>query len=360
MKKLLFLFFVLFGFNPAFSTGLDSLEFSQGTPPRIIRTCCAFGANVGIVIVPFLKYTDLINVDDIGTHHYLGGKSEKNGIVYTYKGGFLDIGHLRDQSDWTAYFHSLIMHNRGNNNFELVLGREGGQKKLRLFIPEDLSNEDAALLGGRIAYDLSVWHEIATWYGVSTVPFVPERYSSFSAEDDYSNQLGVVLGIQSVLSDEPFDEAMAHNLSKKLEELQVAKSLDESYRAMEAVNGLWWSSEYKFPSKYFLLEHEIASYDTTYPLLVPKITPAVIAPEPVEIAKKSTNNIPLDKFYTLEFELNNKIPYARIFHEKKSKRIITNSDFALVLENIHNETKLLKYRKLKRIKGRKNQWGEID
>ncbi|MDP3432015.1 MAG: DUF4056 domain-containing protein [Bacteroidota bacterium] len=50
-----------------------------------------------------------------------------------------------------------------------------------------LTDNDLVNLAGKIAYDLSVWHEIATWFGASTIPFVPERYSSFSVEDVYSN-----------------------------------------------------------------------------------------------------------------------------------------------------------------------------
>ena len=359
MKKLLPTIVAFLAFINGFSKGIDEKDFSLGRPHRIIRTCCAFGDKVGFMGVPFIKISDIIALDDIGTHHYLGGKTEKNGILYTYKGGFIDTGHLRDQADWTAYLHSLIMHNLGNKNFELMLGHEGGEKKLKLSIPKNFSNKDAALLAGRITYDLAVWHEIATWYGASSVPLVPERYSSFSAEDDYSNQLGASLGIQAILSDEPFDTAMAHLLSKKLDELKAVQTIEESYRAMDMVNGKWWSRDYDFPSKYFLLQHEISNYKTTYPLLVPEITTTPVKPEPIEITKVTIENIPLNKYYSLEFDLNGKIPYTKIFHKKRSKKVITNADFALLLENIQKETQLLKYRKFKRKTGRKNLWGEI-
>lgn len=328
--------------------GLDTTSFNKGTPHRIIRTCCAFGNEVGLAVIPFIKMSDIISKENIGTHQYLGGKSEGNGIMYTYKGGFIDLGHLRDQSDWTAYLHSLILNNRGNPNTEIMLGKEGGLKTLVLQIPSDISSENAVLLAGRIAYDLSVWHEIATWYGASTVPFVPERYSSFSVEDDYSNQLGVVIGIQALLSNQPYNEAVTSILKNKLDTLEVVQTIEESYQAMDMVNGKWWSQEYKFPSKNFLLKHQIASYDTTYPLLIPELSKVDKSPLPVEIPMNTINNIPLTNFYSLIFKLNGKIPYAKIFHEKKVKKLITNHDFLLLLENIHKETQLLKYRKLKR------------
>ncbi|MDA3929936.1 MAG: DUF4056 domain-containing protein [Prolixibacteraceae bacterium] len=319
----------------------------------MIRTCCAFGDDVGLVAIPFVKVSDIIAKETIGEHEYLGGKNEGNGIIYTYKGGFIDLGHLRDQSDWTAYLHQLILQNKGNEKFEIVLGRECGLKSLQIQIPKNISNKDAALLAGRIAFDLSVWHEIATWYGASSVPFVPERYSSFSVEDDYSNQLGIQLGIASILSDEPFSEAMTKLLDQKLKELEIAQTIDESFNAMELVNGRWWSQEYKIPNKHFLLKHEIACYTTTYPKLVLDITNEDQTPIPVEIAMHTNENASLVDYYTLTFKTNHKFPFAKIFKSRKKKRIITNSDFFVILEHIRKETKLLKYRKLKRKNKRK-------
>ena len=77
-------------------------------PPRIIRTCCGFGVEIGFVAVPFARKTDITSVEIMGTHQFLGHRNEKNGIVYTRRGGFLDLGHLRDCADWTAYLYDLI------------------------------------------------------------------------------------------------------------------------------------------------------------------------------------------------------------------------------------------------------------
>ncbi|MBN2807790.1 MAG: DUF4056 domain-containing protein, partial [Prolixibacteraceae bacterium] len=215
--------------------GLDASQ-QEEIPPRIIRTCCAFGKDVGLVGLPFVKMSDVIDVADIGEHHYLSGGNEGNGIVYTRRGGFIDLGHLRDLADWTAFLHGLIMENCGKAH-DVVLGKEGGVKKLRIEVPADFSDHNAALLAGRIAYDLSVWHEIATWYGASSVPFVPERYSSFSVEDDYSNQLGILCGVKAILSDEPYNEAKTSIIRHTIDSLGVVTSIDETFRAMELVNG---------------------------------------------------------------------------------------------------------------------------
>jgi hypothetical protein len=315
-------------------------------PPRIIRTCCAFGKDVGLVGLPFVKMNDVIDVADIGQHQYLGGKNEGNGIVYTRRGGFIDLGHLRDLADWTAYLHSLIMDNRGTA-IDVVLGKEGGIKKLRIEAPANFSYHDAALLAGRIAYDLSVWHEIATWYGASSVPFVPERYSSFSIEDDYSNQLGILCGVKAILSDEPYNDAMTQIIRHTIDSLGVVSSIEETLQAMELVNGRWWWNEYRYPNKYFLLEHCISNYETTYPLLVPEMSERE-HPVPVKIGTTTLQNQLLTEFYMLELKLNNKIPFEKIFHDKKRKKVISNHDFVILLEHIRHETQLLPYRKFKR------------
>jgi hypothetical protein len=60
-------------------------------------------------------------------------------------------------------------------------------------------------------------------------------------------------------------------------------------------------------------------------------------------------NIPLTDFYQLEFNLNGKIPYRKIFEfRKKNKKIITNTDFPILLEHIKEDITLLKYRKFNR------------
>ena len=115
-------------------------------PPRIIRTCCGFGAEVGIVGVPFAKKTNITSRETLGAHTYMGSRSENNGNIYTKHGGFLDTGHLRDCADLTAYFYNLIKLSQQNNQFsEIELRNEGGSKNLRLTIPENISDEKSLI-----------------------------------------------------------------------------------------------------------------------------------------------------------------------------------------------------------------------
>ena len=42
-----------------------------------------------------------------------------------------------------------------------------------------------------VAFQMSIWHEIATWYGWSATGVFSEKASAFSPEDLYSNMLGI-------------------------------------------------------------------------------------------------------------------------------------------------------------------------
>jgi hypothetical protein len=209
----------IYGKAPVFKSDKTDLK-----PHRIIRTCCSFGTEMQMVALPGIKLTEITSLDKIGAHHYLGDQSEENGIVYTRRGGFIDMGHLRDQVDWTAYLYLQISKNKLVGELEMILGREGGEKTLNVKIPSSLTNNDLILLSGKITYDLSVWHEIATWFGASTIPFVPERYSSFSIEDAFSNLLGVTIGIKALQSELPYEVAVSEIIDETLKNLDVVSN----------------------------------------------------------------------------------------------------------------------------------------
>lgn len=282
----------------------------------------------------------------IGKHHYLGDASEGNGIIYTRKGGFIDVAHLRDQSDWTAYLYHVIKSHRGIPNFEIKLGYEGGTKKLTLNIPNDLSENNMKNLAGRIAYDLSVWHEIASWYGLSSVPLLTERFSSFSLEDNYSNLLGATLGIEALKSDLPFDEAMTKLLSDKLVELERVDSLSQTHDAMEKVLNKWWTRYYSFPQNFVTLKRQYATYTTTTPLIVP----GDFDPQGdvcfLDIPSLENTSLTFPDLYTFTLKMNGKLLSKKYFASLKKKEI-TNWDFLSIVNevSIESERKLEKMEK---------------
>lgn len=300
-------------------------------PPKIIRTCCAFGANIGFAGVPFAKKTDITSVGTMGPHGFLGGKEEKNGNIYTRRGGFIDLGHLRDCADWTAYLYNLIQASKSNRELVVThIGNEGGEKTLVIRIPENIDDEDARELAGKIAYDFSVWHEIATWFGASYVPMVPERYSSFSPEDLYSNLLGVHLGMMAIKSDLDYDEAMTELLAEMLYELECVDTEQETLDAMLKVDNLWYTSHKRFPNKKILLKRYFDPESELIPWIIPDEYGIL---QPFILQKPDAK---LSDLYQFSIKLNFRFPVKEIFTEE-SDRIVTQKDFDILMQFIHDE-----------------------
>lgn len=325
---------LLFCFSIARAVAPDlSSRLLSAPPHRVIRTCCAFGSDLRLMLVPVLKYTDITSVGQLGPHSYLGNDGEGNGIIYTQRGGFIDMGHLRDQADWTAYLYSRIVLARQNGNLTLHLGREGGPKQLNLYIPANLSKDDALQLAGRIAYDLSIWHEIATWYGSSTIPFVPERYSSFSIEDPYSNLLGVTVGIAAIKSSLPYEEAMTQLIGKTLNTLCAVVSQNETYNAMEEVRNIWWTRDKHLPNRDVLIERQLWVYSCLEPWRVPGWNDNNLTSFDLNVPELTKDGQLLTNYYELDFKLNRKFPVKEIFASKTDRRV-TQADFAKLITHI--------------------------
>ncbi len=305
-------------------------------PPRIIRTCCSFGVDVKVAVVPFLRYNDITGPEYIGPHTFLGSKQEGNGIVYTQKGGFVDIGHLRDQADWTAFLYNMIRKNQEDqkNLFQIKLGYEGGPKVLKLAITPLMSSEDIMIIAGRIAYDLSVWHEIGTWNGTSLIPLLPERYSAFSIEDGYSNLLGIRLGIEALKSKSSFEDAMTREINDLLANLEVLPTKEDTYNAMMQVEGDWWSRRAKLPSMKVMKKRDFNVYPCISPTL---LDGSENAETNLCLPELPTLGDP-NKFYRIQIELNNKFPKKEIFGDENIK-YITQKDFPTLIHYAAEQSK---------------------
>jgi hypothetical protein len=328
---------------PCFSLGIEFSKEPQ-LPPRIIRTCCAFGSNVGVIGLPYFSYSEITGVENIGKHKYLGDESEGNGIIYTRKGGFIDMAHLRDQSDWTAYLYYIIKIHKGIPDFEIKLGYEGGTKMLSLNVPNDLSDRNMKILAGRIAYDLSVWHEIASWFGLSSVPLLNERFSSFSLEDNYSNLLGATIGIEALESELPYNDAMTKLLNDKLVELERVDSISQTYDAMEKVLNKWWTRYYYFPQNNVTLKRQFSTYSITNPLIVPGFSDSEGEICSLDIPQLENTSLKFQDIYTINLKLNGRLMSKRFFASMKKKEI-TNWDFMSIVNEITIESN----RKLEKI-----------
>jgi len=109
----------------AYLQGVVTAKIPDIPVRKKLRPCCAFGSDirvkVGGIPVPGVTIGNIISAQDVGHHQYdsgmiergsdqtrVLGSSERNGLVYTCRGGFIDTAHLRDCADWTLYLSSQI------------------------------------------------------------------------------------------------------------------------------------------------------------------------------------------------------------------------------------------------------------
>ncbi|MCG8700871.1 MAG: DUF4056 domain-containing protein, partial [Bacteroidales bacterium] len=312
----------------------------QQTPPRIIRVCCAFGTDLNLFGVPFFKINHVTSIDQLGNHVYMGHKDEGNGIIYTRNGGFIDLGHLRDQADWTKYLYHYLLNNKNKGEVEQKLGIEGGIKKLLVDIPGNADSATCLQVAGRIAYDLSLWHELSTWFGASSVPMMPERYSSFSVEDVYSNLLGVTIGIKAIQSELPYNQAMTKLLRESLENLSTVTTEQETCEAFESVEEIWWSRSKRLPHKEVIIERDIEVIMQVRPWLVPDTVFGKSEPHILDVPTHTNDGRLLSDYYSLQIDLNYKFPVKELFPDR-DHRLITQNDFEVLLRQIERDLKIM-------------------
>ena len=204
-------------------------------------------------------WTNFLDPRHLGVHRYKFNLSEKNGIVYTCKAGHIDIYHVREAADWTAFLTAKTFKHLNNDDAEFSFKlKEGSICFVRLAYPqmwEDPSpknKEHVAYnisigLGQYFAYTSEIWHEIVTWYGYKSRGIYPEFPSAFSWEDNFSNLLGSYIGVLGLQDTEhAYDEAVTLALNKELEKLDVQPS-EVARRTAESMKDLWFSDKLLAP-----------------------------------------------------------------------------------------------------------------
>ena len=317
----------------------DGVDISK-IPPRVIRACCAFGYNLKLWGVPFVSIDQVISIDDLGEHHYMGSKGEGTGTLYTYKGGFIDLGHVRDQIDWTRYVYTAIVNSRGKGKVILPLRNEAGRRTLYLNVPAALDTNDCILLAGKITYDFSLWHEISTWFGARTFPLLPEKFSSFSVEDVYSNLLGIHIGMKTLRSKLPFNTAATQLIVSTLDSLDVVKTAEETYEAYNTVNTKWYTNKKRIPRTNVTLKRDADVLSLSRPWLVPKGTDTVENSIILEVPLLTTKGGLLTDFYRFTIDLNHRFPVEDLFLSRQSS-LIDQNDFGVLLNRIKNDLQVI-------------------
>lgn len=292
---------------------------------------------------------NFISIDDLGKHQSKNGLPEKNGMVYTSRAGFIDIGHLREAADRTKYIAELTFENlmKGETQFSFRV-MEPSKYFVSIQYPE---NWDSLQEKEKIAKDISigigqycartttVWHEIITWFGYKSSGIFSEFLSSFSWEDPYSDLLGTTLASRTLKDTEhKYDDAMTTLIHEELQRLG-AQSPSITSQATEKIRGWWYKGEH-----YFFVTMNKRNFDIGLdngfitPWLVPDICPAS---EPQLYPVPNLNFLSEYGFsLKLEMELRehekDKI-LKTISSDVQSGRIQPDIHFADIMKHIKNE-----------------------
>lgn len=173
------------------------------------------------------------------------------GIMYTCRGGFLDLAHIRETVDWARFVHGRVLASLDTGEsfaFECFDARFDVVVQL----PEDWAqmsserraaeaSELAARFAARTAMNIGTWHEIATWHGYQTIPGISEHRSAFTWDDSTSHIVGALVAERALRSTRSFDDAVTDELDRVLASLEPVSTEDER-AAVRSVDGVWYRS----------------------------------------------------------------------------------------------------------------------
>lgn len=255
-------------------------------PPRL-RACCALGYDLdlrfGDLDAP-VGVQNVVTVQDLGRHRYADRTvfDERNGLLYTCRAGFIDVGHVRGAADLVAHVHARLLAH-GDEPGQLRLQLEDGPVEVELTQPIR-SAAERRTIAQRVAYDATVWHEIVTGIGGRTVPIFSERFSAFSPEDLYSDLLGTHLGAAALASELDYDHAMDVLLTGALRALD-ARPLGETRAALDQVEGEWWRRAVAVPERELLARRNFDIGPELRPWQIPEPEALSCPAEPPRIGR---------------------------------------------------------------------------
>jgi hypothetical protein len=346
--------FSFYGPDPVVSYDkLPGFNNTIGEPS--MRRCCAIGWKSATGAPISLFDTRPLDQQTLYHHaHIYGGpgftaavSKDPVGHIYSARGGILDIGHIRDHADLARYI-AVRARLAMPDGLTLTLSPEAGARRVRFqrtITPP--SPWVAAVLGARISYELSIWHEIVTWAAQNTGFPTLQPYSAFSPEDNYSNLLGAFLGYQAVLKSETeFDDAMTTGLAGAAFRLRPL-DLEGTRQAVDYVEGQWFRY---VGGKLELLRRHFNALGTVEPWLIQTVsipgrqqqlanlqerTNGETRTEPVTVPELGRTGAPLSSLYTLEFEVNRSL-FPAVFFDALPD-LITPAHFPTVIERVKND-----------------------
>jgi len=324
---------LLFAIIPAL-TGCQSPQ-----KPRL-RISSYFGSVGG------MQFTD---PESLGKHSYSSSWDEKNGMVYTCRAGFIDMGHLREAADRTRYAYQVvyraILNGKERVTFKII---EPSEYRLLLTYPDNWQRQTEAdrqmtarrialKMGPYIAHRSLIWHEMITWYGFSSVGLFSEHISAFSWEDPYSDALGTILAYRALRQNRPFDQSMTSLIGATLKQLEV-QSPEAAMKAYKEVEGRWFEG-----GLYFFVKMNKRNFDVGLengqiaPWLVPGLCPEA-APEPCPVPQVAQADL---EGFVIDLQLDPRVmEKSRIYQalELGGTELLRPAEhFPILLEKIKEE-----------------------
>lgn len=335
---------------------LPSLSCRTPGPVSTVNTFSTIAAiPLGITGKPRLRMgrspTGAVIGPDIGKHGYTPNLSERNGIVFTCRAGQIDTAHTRKTADWTYYLAKKFMVHLENNRTSFTYKMpEPSRYFVRMAYPDnwrtlsprerkEISREVAIELGAYAAYVGTTWHEMLTWEGYRASRILPEFFSAFSWEENFSNLLGSRVAAKALRDKRrSYNDAVTEALDEELAFLG-AQPAGVARRARQQVKGLWYSGHF------LSIEMKKRNFDIGFddgfvtPIIVPVSECEGIAP--VEYPVPSLETVRDYGFeITIELEPVIKKQLLRYVYPNESikgRRIIPEKHFGLIMEHIRQE-----------------------
>jgi hypothetical protein len=203
---------------------------------------------------PFTLFA-LADPNHLGHHAYdfqSGAPEADRGILYTTRGGFIDIAHARKTIDLCKYVAVRAEFALLNDwNAFQVKSLEPSTYVVHLEYPafwtslppaekKTLAHELSIRIGQRMAMLIVTWHETLTWFGYQSTPIISEWPSAFTWDDTGAHAFGVMVGGRALHDSRDWDDAVTDAINVALKELGVV-SPQECANAIDRVKGIWWS-----------------------------------------------------------------------------------------------------------------------
>ncbi len=290
----------------------------------------------------------------LGRHGYYYSFNEQNGIIYTCRGGHIDLAHVRKTADWTAYLASQsykkIMKGKRKMSFKLI---DPSQYYVTFEYPKnwklldetqkvEIAHNASIELGSYLAYTATTWHEILTWFGYKFPGIYPEYPSAFSWEDSYSNLLGAHVGARALRDREHnYDKAVTIALDQAVRNLK-GQSGSTARKASDQVRGQWFKGDFLFFVEISGRNFDIGGDDgKVTPSVIPNVqkceaSKSLLLPVPM-LSKVEKNGINVHvEIKPNEWEAGKIFRIVNAYHGKKQRRIVPDRDFPIIIDHLKN------------------------